>query len=296
MSLQALDQDSLASDLSASVQRFRERDLPSPDLVVVAGSGLSLDIGERLAGPFELADWYPFSIHAIEGHPLRWELVRARQGGTCVLYLRGRLHAYQGFTPAQIAYGVRWAALLGARSLLVSNAAGGIYEGAQPGDIAVITDHLNLTGLNPLVGRLPAEWGPQFPDMSQAYSPRLRALARDRAAALGIELEHGVYAGLLGPSYETPAEVRALQRLGAGLVGMSTVLEVIAAVHLGLECLGLSMVTNVAAGLDQESLDHDDVLEVGRRGGDRMRRLLTELIDSPAIVAADPAQGAGVVG
>jgi purine-nucleoside phosphorylase len=182
-----------------------------------------------------------------------------------------------------VVFTVRLARLLGAHTLVVTNAAGGIYEGARPGDLALIRDHINFTGLNPLRGALPDGWGPRFPDLIGAYDPDLRGRAREIAAAQGLTLSEGVYVGLLGPSYETPAEVEALRRLGGDLVGMSTVLEVIAARHMGMRCLGLSLVTNPAAGIGGGTLDHADVLEVSQGVAREVRELLAALLDDAAM-------------
>jgi purine-nucleoside phosphorylase len=256
--------------------------LTRPAVAVVAGSGLGVSLGQPLHGPFDLADWLPFDVHAVEGHALTFELVEL--GGRAVLYFRGRLHAYQGFAPGDVVFPVRLSALLGAQILIATNAAGGIGRLGRSGTLALIADQLNYTGLNPLCGRLPTAWGPQFPDMVGAYDRALRQRLSDHGSALGIDLEVGTYAGLLGPSYETPAEVEALRRLGADLVGMSTVLEVIAARHLGLRCAGLSLVTNPAAGtVADAALDHDDVLEVGRRAAGQVEALLRRALADPEL-------------
>ncbi|HVS15789.1 MAG TPA: purine-nucleoside phosphorylase [Thermoanaerobaculia bacterium] len=269
-------------ELDATVERWDQEGLPRPQVVVVAGSGLGVSLGAPTHGPFDLADWLPFEAHAVAGHALAFELLEA--GGRPVLYYRGRLHAYQGFDAGQVAFPVRLAALLGASTLLLTNAAGGVGRLARPGTLALIRDHLNQTGLNPLRGRLPETWGPQFPDMVGAYDRGLRQRLVGHGRALGIELETGVYVGLLGPSYETPAEVEALRRLGAELIGMSTVLEVIAARQLGVRCAGLSLVTNPAAGTVAEAaLDHGDVLEVGRRAAGQVESLLRSAIADPAL-------------
>ena len=229
--------DHLTDELSRAVANWRTEQLPTPEVVVVAGSGLSVDLPGRLAGPFPLAELLPFEIAAIVGHPLSWELVQ-HGTGPVALYYRGRVHAYQGFTAQQVSFGVRLAGLLGAKTMVISNAAGCLRSDATPGQLFLISDQINLTGLNPLCGDPPAEWGPRFPDMSEAFGRVLRRLAQRRSGAVGVELGEGVYAGLLGPSYETPAEIGMLGTFGADLVGMSTVLEVIAARHMGLDCLG----------------------------------------------------------
>ena len=193
------------------------------------------------------------------------------------------MHAYQGYTPAQVVYLVRLGALLGARSLVVTNAAGSLRADLPPGSIAAISDHINLTGLNPLRGRLPAAWGPQFPDLADAYDPGLRRRFAELGEQAGVPVGEGVYAGLLGPSFETPAEIRAYRTLGADLVGMSTVLEVIAARHMGLRALGFSLVTNMGVGLVDEAVDHQDVLRIGGRASGGVARLISDLFADDAI-------------
>jgi purine-nucleoside phosphorylase len=165
----------------------------------------------------------------------------------------------------------------------MTNAAGGVRPEWPAGTLAAVTDQLNLTGRNPLFGEPPAEWGPRFPDMLDAYDPALRALALEHATRLGIDLRAGVYAGLPGPSYETPAEVRMLRALGADLVGMSTVLEVIAARHLGLRCLVLSLVANPGAGVTPAPLTHEEVLDAGRAAAQRVRALLGAILADPRL-------------
>lgn len=276
-----------AAELERSRDQWTAQGLPTPDVVLVAGSGLSGDFGETLVPARNLTEILPFEAAGIEGHALSLEVLRSGEGeaATTTLYYRGRLHAYQGFTAAQVVFPMRFAAHLGARTAIITNAAGGMYPGVRAGDLALIEDHLNLTGLNPLRGALPSEWGPQFPDMSDAYDPGLRAVAREIAGTLGIELQASVYAGVLGPSYETPAEIRAFAGMGAGLVGMSTVLEVIAARHMGLRCLGVSLVTNPAAGTSDEVLRHEDVLEIGKSAAARVEQLIAGLLASGRLLA-----------
>ena len=264
-------------ELKACVELCSKRELPTPAAMIVAGSGLSVDVGSVIAEvPF--AELLPFPVQAIQGHNLVAQWVEGPAG--VVLHFRGRIHAYQGFSPAQVCWCVRLGALLGAQTLLVSNAAGCLDEGSRPGQLFLIRDQINLTALNPLTGSPAPEWGPRFPDMSEAYSKELRRSALEEARSLGLELREGVYAGLLGPSYETPAEIRMLRSYGADLVGMSTVLEVIAARHLGVRCLGISLATNMAAGVGEGGLNHEEVLEAGRGAARDVARLLESLISS----------------
>jgi purine-nucleoside phosphorylase len=282
--------DHLVGELEQAAHAWDARGWPRPQVVVVSGSGLAVDLGPGLVPALALAELLPFPIHAVPGHPHRVELLAPR-ADRVALYLRGRLHAYQGYTAAQLVFPLRLAALLGARVVLMTNAAGGLNPDYRPGDLVAIADHLNLSGANPLCGEPPAGWGARFPDLAEAYAPRLRALAAEHAGRLGFALASGVYAGLLGPSYETPAEVRMFRTLGADLAGMSTVLEVIAARHLGLECCCFSLVTNLAAGVGPP-LSHDEVLAAGDAAAARVQGLLTALLADSRLLA-DPAVIAG---
>ncbi len=270
--------------LEAAVAAWERRGWPRPDVALVSGSGLGVDLHPPTHGPLALAELLPFPVHPLAGHPLRVELLRPRPDRT-VAYFRGRLHAYQGHDPFEVVFPVRLAALLGARVLVMTNAAGGISSDLGPGRLVLVRDHLNLTGLNPLRGVWPPAWGPRFPDLGDAYCPRLRRLAAGRAGELGIDLPEGVYAGVAGPSYETPAEIRMLAALGAHLVGMSTVLEVVAARHLGLGCLVVSAVANRAAGAGGAPLDHADVLAAGRAAAEPLSRLLRAILEDPELSA-----------
>ena len=267
----------LADELEESKRRWLDAGLPRPEALLVTGSGLSLDLGAPAAGPWPFEALLPFDVEAVEGHEATIELVETPDG-RFLLYCRGRLHAYQGYTPAQVVYLVRLAALLGAGSLVITNAAGSLRRDSPPGSIVALSDHVNLTGLNPLRGRLPASWGPRFPDLADAYDSALRRRFVELGRSAGISVGEGVYLGLLGPSYETPAEIRAYQALGVHLVGMSTVLEVIAARHMGLRVLGFSLVTNMGVGLVDGPVDHEDVLRVGSSAAADVARLTSDLI------------------
>jgi purine-nucleoside phosphorylase len=275
-------------ELERAVSRWRELGRPAPDVALVAGSGLSVDLGAPLAGPEALAGWLPFPVHSVAGHRHEIELLeldgpshpdRKRR----VLYFRGRIHGYQGYSPADVVFPIRLAALLGAKVLVMTNAAGGVRPDWPAGTLAAVSDQLNLTGGSPLSGEPPAAWGVRFPDMIDAYDPGLRRLAQSLSRGLGFELPEGVYAGLSGPSYETPAEVRMLRTLGADLVGMSTVHEVIAARHLGMRCLVLSLVANPGAGVTDAPLNHEEVLEAGQAAAARVRALLGALLEDPRL-------------
>lgn len=273
--------DTLRGEIEGAVEAWDRRGWPRPEAAVVSGSGLAVDLGRPIVDPIPLQDLLPFPVAGILGHPLRVDLVEP-QPGRRVLYFRGRVHAYQGHTGSQTVFQVRLAARLGAKIVLLTNAAGGLRpETQKAGDLWLISDHLNLTGMNPLFGApLPAEWGPMFPEMAGAYDDDLRALARQKAKALGVVLGEGVYVGLSGPSYETPAEVAMLRTLGGDLVGMSTVLEVIAARHMGVRCFGLSLVTNLAANAGGT---HEEVLEIGRMAAERVQKLFGAMLGDPLL-------------
>lgn len=270
------------SDLDWAVERWHQLGWPRPEVILVSGSGLAVDLGAQngLAAP--LSEWLPFPTHKIEGHPLHTQIIEPRTG-LQVLYQQGRLHSYQGYDAHQTVFMIRLAALLGARVLIMSNAAGGLNPNYRPGDLVLIRDHINLIGLNPLRGQIPVEWGRQFPDMSEAYDPQLRSAARQAATGCGLDLAEGVYAAVAGPSYETPAEVRMLQVLGADLVGMSTALEIIAARHMGMRCLGVSLVANMAPGVAAGTTDHAEVLEAAAAAAQQLRSVLTKLFELPVI-------------
>ncbi len=261
----------LARDLAGRLEPGRLRAL------LVAGSGLSLEVpGWAADDPVPMEEILPFPIHHLEGHS--HTLTLWRRGGETLMVMNGRLHLYQGYRPEEVVAPVRLAALLGAETMIATNATGALDPAIEPGSLVVIGDHLNLQGANPLVGAWGRELGPQFPDMSSAYDPGLRELAREEAAAAGFSVYEGVYAGVLGPSFETPAEVRMLRRLGGTVVGMSTVLEVIAARHMGMRVLVLSLASNPAAGLSPEPPSHEEVLAAGARAARRLRELMGRLM------------------
>lgn len=216
-----------------------------------------------------------FAAVGVAGH--RGELVLGRISGVEVACLAGRVHLYEGHPPARVVFGVRLLRELGCHSVLLTNAAGGIRADLAPGTLLLVTDHVNLTGANPLLGP-PEDSLPRFPDMTHAYDARLRTLAHEAALQEGIALAEGVYAGVLGPSYETPAEIRMLRTLGADVVGMSTVHEVIALRHRGVRVGTVSVVTNAAAGLSAQPLDHRDVQAAADAAHDRLSRLLERWI------------------
>jgi len=275
--------DPLGEPLKTAVESWDALGWPRPRAALISGSGLGVELGEPERGPIDLSYFLPFAAHPLPGHAHEVDLLRPRPD-RAVAYFRGRLHAYQGYDAHQTVFPVRLAARLGARVLILTNASGALRPELPAGRLALVRDHLNLTGLNPLRGQLPPEWGPRFPDLTAAYDERLADLARRLAAEQGLTLSDAVYAGLLGPSYETPAEVKMLRALGGDLAGMSTVLEVIAARQMGLACLCLSLVANPAAGLGTAPLSHEEVLATAKAGAASLRQLLKALIESPDLV------------
>ena len=244
-----------------------------PRVAVVLGSGLGA-FADALdhAVTILYADIPGWPQSTAVGHA--GKMVIGLAGGVPVAALAGRAHLYEGYTAQQAAFGVRTLGRLGVKSFVLTNAAGGVNVAYQPGALVLISDHINLLGQNPLSGPNDETLGPRFPDMSEAYSKTCRAAAREVGRSMGMEMPEGVYAAVPGPSYETPAEIRYLRAIGADLVGMSTVPETIAANHMGLRVLGISCVTNHAAGVVDQKLDHKEVLEVGGR----MKGTLIELL------------------
>jgi purine-nucleoside phosphorylase len=243
-----------------------------PQVAIVLGSGLGA-VADAVRDPVRISykEIPGFPEPGAPGH--KGELVGGALEGVAVVVQSGRFHLYEGHAPDVAALPTRVFAALGASTLIVTNAAGGIRHTFRPPLLMLIADHINLMFRNPLVGPV-AQGDERFPDMSDPYDPALRALAREVARAERIPLEEGVYAALLGPSFETPAEIRMLQRLGADAVGMSTVPEVIAARARGIRCLGFSSITNVAAGLSAQKLSHGEVLEAGKQVAGNLERLI----------------------
>jgi len=254
-----------------------------PKLAIILGSGLG-NFASQVAGAVAIpyAEVPNFPQSTVEGHS--GKLVIGTIAGVPIAVMQGRVHAYEGYSMAQVTFPMRVLGLLGVEKLIVTNAAGGINRNYGQGAIVAISDHINLTGTNaalgpnePRFGLIPGS-GQRFFDMTTAYSPRLRKLAISEAAKQSWTLSEGVYLAVLGPSYETPAEIRAFHTLGADLVGMSTVHEVIVARHMGIEVLGLSVVTNMAAGVLDQPINHEEVMEIGQRIAGQFTGLLTALI------------------
>jgi purine-nucleoside phosphorylase len=258
-----------------------------PRIALVLGSGLggfadSLTDATRV--PY--ADIPSFPQSTAIGHAGR--MVIGKAGSTAVAAMQGRVHLYEGYSAQEVTFPIRVFGRMGIRAVILTNAAGGINLGYSQGALVLIRDHINLQGTNPLAGPNDDRFGPRFPDMTQAYSRRHREIAREQALPLGLSLHEGVYAGLLGPSYETPAEIEYLRRIGADLVGMSTVAEVIAARHMGINVLAISCVTNMAAGILDQPLSHAEVMETGERVKTTFEALLRAVLPR---IAKDVAEG-----
>ena len=272
-------------DLFTGVQQtasfIESRIKARPSLAIVLGSGLGSfadDMNEVVRIPY--SEIPHFARSTAIGHA--GQLVVGTVGKIPVLTMQGRLHLYEGYSPATVVFPIRVFARMGVRAVVLTNAAGSINPDYGQGRLVMITDHINLQGQNPLVGSEDHRLGPRFIDMSDAYCERYREMALAAGKKLGIELGQGIYAGLLGPSYETPAELRYLRAIGADLVGMSTVAEVIAARQLRMKVLAISCVTNMAAGILKQKINHEEVLETGRRVASEFKALLREVI--PMIV------------
>ncbi|WCM59432.1 purine-nucleoside phosphorylase [Paenibacillus polymyxa] len=248
-----------------------------PEIGLILGSGLGILadlIQDGISIPYQ--DIPHFPVSTVEGH--EGELLLGTIEGRAVVMMKGRFHMYEGYGPQLTAFPVRVMKQLGIQSLLVTNAAGGVNTSYEAGDLMVISDHLNLTGQNPLIGPNDAGLGVRFPDMSEAYSRRLREIAKQTANQQGFSLQEGLYAGLLGPNYETPAEIVMLRTLGADAVGMSTVSEVIVARHAGIEVLGFSCITNMAAGILDQPLSHGEVMETAEKVREQFLKLVLAII------------------
>lgn len=248
---------------------------PKVGLILGSGLGVYVDqIENKIVIPY--TDIPGFHETTVEGHQGR--LIIGQVKGVDVAVLQGRYHVYEGHSLEDVVLPTRVLCLLGAENMILTNAAGGINSEYVPGDLVYITDHINMTGRNPLVGPNITELGPRFPDMTQAYDLELISMMKDSAKSVGFEMKGGVYAQMLGPTYETPAEINMLKVIGGDLVGMSTIPESIAANHLGVKVAGVSCVTNLAAGVGHEKLKHEDVKEVARIAMQKFSSLLTELV------------------
>jgi purine-nucleoside phosphorylase len=260
---------------AAELIRSKSKDIPGA--AVVLGSGLG-DFASSLERPTSIRyDTIPnWPASSVVGHEGR--LVIGEVRGRRIAALSGRVHFYEGHDLRTVTFGIRVLGVLGIKVLILTNAAGGINTAFHPGDLMVIDDHINLLGSSPLIGPNDERFGVRFPDLTNVYSPRLRRLADETAARQDLTLRHGVYVACHGPSYETPAEIRYLRTAGADAVGMSTVPEAIVARHMGIEVLGISCITNFAAGVLPQPLNHDEVIDTARRVRGQFVRLLTDII------------------
>lgn len=263
-------------EVVAAAERLKA--LGTPDAAIVLGSGLG-DFADALQNatttPYGEIPHWPAS--AVIGHA--GKLVVGSLHGKTVAALSGRAHFYEGHDLKTVTFATRVLGLLGVKTLILTNAAGGINVNFKPGTLMVIDDHINLLGSSPLVGPNEDRFGQRFPDMTEVYSTRLRQIADEAARVAGVEIAHGVYVALHGPSYETPAEIRFLRTIGADAVGMSTVPEALVARHMGMEVLGISCITNPAAGVLPEPLRHDEVMEVARRVKGEFSALLEGIVE-----------------
>lgn len=264
-------------DLKNSAEYIKSRVMMQAEIGVVLGSGLgdfADGLEERVVIPY--AEIPGFPVSTVKGH--KGNLVFGRIKGRNLAVMQGRFHLYEGYPIEKVVFGVRVLGLLGIRVLIVTNAAGGISANLGPGDLMVIKDHINMTGENPAAGEEIPELGSRFFDMTFAYDAELREKAKQVFEEAGLEYKEGVYAFLKGPSYETPAEIRMLKAIGADAVGMSTVPEVIAARQMGIRVLGISCITNMAAGILDKPLSHAEVLEVSEKVKEKFVRVLSSII------------------
>ena len=252
---------------------IRSRTSETPRIAIVLGSGLGAfadDFEDAVRIPYEDITGFPRST--AEGHAGR--LVIGKIDQVPLMAMQGRVHFYEGYSLEQVTFPIRVFKLLGIKTLILTNASGGVNVQFSQGALMIISDHLNLLGDNPLRGPNDERLGPRFPDMTAVYSPELQEIVIEESKSLGTEVRRGIYAALAGPSYETPAEIHLMRTLGADAVGMSTVPEAIVARHMDIEVLGISCITNMAAGISDEPINHDDVMATG----DRVRATFTELL------------------
>jgi purine-nucleoside phosphorylase len=277
MSSEIFEKTAVAADY------IRSRMTVAPKIAIILGSGLgpfAYHVEQSISIPF--TDIPHFPNPSVVGHS--GLLVIGKLRGAPIVVMQGRVHYYEGYPASEVVFPIRVLKQMGIQKLIVTNAAGGIREGLQRGQLLLISNHINFTGTNPLIGKNDAKFGERFFDMTEPYSERLRTLAKAVAQKEGFTLEEGVYLAVSGPSFETAAEIRAFRVLGADLVGMSTVHEVIVARHMNMEVLGLSCVTNLAAGIQGKPLDHYEVLETGIHVQQRFAEFMTSLIGQAAVI------------
>ncbi len=266
-------------DFQKTVDFIRSKSSIQPKLGFILGSGLG-DFANSIENKtvISFADIPGFKKPLVEGHA--GDLILGTLKNVPVAVLKGRIHFYEGHSPQEVIYPVRTLAKLGVETLVVTNSSGGLKKTSKPGDFMIITDHINLTGQNPLIGKNLSEFGPRFPDMSEAYDKKLSKKMEAILKKLKIRHSKGVYCGVLGPCYETPAEVRYLRQIGGSAVGMSTVMEVIAASHAGLKTVGMACITNLATGILNQPLNHEEVTEAAQKAQKNFIKVLTEFTKS----------------
>lgn len=270
--------DSYVEKIKQAASYIEEKIEQKPQVGLILGSGLG-ELADHIQGVvIPYSDIPHFPVSTVQGH--KGQLVIGEYQGKQVVAMQGRFHFYEGYTLQQTTFPIRVMKLLGVETLIVTNAAGGVNTSYQPGDLMVITDHINLTGQNPLIGENLHEFGDRFPDMSNAYTAELRSLFKTLAAQDGIQVREGVYAGMTGPSYETPAEIRMLRTIGADAIGMSTVPEVIVASHCRMRVLGISCISNMAAGILPQPLSHAEVMETAERVKATFMQLINQFIEA----------------
>lgn len=269
----------LMKKINESANHILSNSKYKPEIGLILGSGLG-----SLADTIEDAEFYNydtipnFPISTVEGHEGR--LVIGKLAGKVVVAMQGRFHFYEGYSMQEVTFPIRVMKLLGVEKLIVTNAAGSVNVNYKPGDLMLITDHINYSGANPLIGQNLKDFGPRFPDMSEAYKKDLRLIAKKVASNLNIDLKEGVYMMFSGPTYETPAEIRMARVLGADAVGMSTVPETIIANHSGMKTLGISCLTNMAAGILDQPLNHEEVIETSNKVKADFLKLMNSLIEN----------------
>jgi purine-nucleoside phosphorylase len=267
--------------VEAAAKHLQQRIGAPPRVGILTGTGLGESAGAlTVRESFDYGEIPHFPVSTVESH--RGRLLFGDFGGVPVTIMQGRIHLYEGYSPLEVTFPIRVMRQLGVSELVLTNAAGGFDTTCRPGDIMLITDHINLTGANALIGPNEADWGIRFPDMNQVYAPDLQALARSAAESSGIRLRRGVYAGLTGPSLETPAEVRYLKAIGADAVGFSTVQEAIVAVHAGMRVLGLSILTNINDPDRPVPATVEEIIAVANQAAPRLEALIREVLERMA--------------
>lgn len=268
----------LLNKMKDSTKYIKDVSSINPEIGIILGSGLGMlakDIEDEIIIPYKDIPYFPVST--VKGH--KCQLVLGYLSGKPVICMQGRFHYYEGYSMQNVVYPVRIMQMLGVSKLIVTNSAGGINTDFQPGDLMIIIDHINLMGINPLIGKNYDDFGERFPDMTRAYDSQMMDKAAQAADSLAIQLKRGVYAAMTGPSYETPAEIRFLRAIGADAVGMSTVPEVIVANHGGMKVLGVSCITNMAAGVFNKPLNHAEVVEIANQAASRFVKLVKKVIE-----------------